>query len=158
MPNERGGVLNYSNWKRDVWVPATTAAELPDVTPHDLRHTYASWILQDGVSIEALSKLLGHSSVTTTERYSHLADTQWDAVRAALDGKPKASADRPEKIVSESVTEQAGAKFALHLPHSAEPTTGAKIIDLASRRRSTGRCSGRPQRGSHRIYTTARPP
>lgn len=138
VPNSRGRVLNYSNWKRDVWGPATTGARLPDVTPHDLRHTYASWILQDGVSIEALSKLLGHSSVTVTERYSHLADTQWGAVRAALEGTPKRSADQSIKIAEKPAIEQTGGKVAPDLPQIAEPATGAKIIDLASRRRPAG--------------------
>lgn len=40
---------------------------------HDLRHTYASWLIQDGVSIYTVGQLLGHTSVTTTQRYSHLS-------------------------------------------------------------------------------------
>jgi site-specific recombinase XerD len=39
---------------------------------HSLRHTFASWLVQDGVSLYAVQKLLGHSSVTVTEIYSHL--------------------------------------------------------------------------------------
>lgn len=46
---------------------------------HQLRHTFACHFLRDGGSIEALSKLLGHASVTTTERYATLFET---AVRA----------------------------------------------------------------------------
>ncbi|MGP4018295.1 tyrosine-type recombinase/integrase [Saccharopolyspora sp. 5N708] len=104
----------------------------------DLRHTYASWILQDGVPIEALSKLLGHASVTTTERYSHLADTQWDAVRAALDGKPKTAVQPQAETSTESPNEQSGEKFAPYLLHAGQKEAGAKIIDLSSRRRSAG--------------------
>jgi integrase len=40
---------------------------------HSMRHTYASWLVQRGVSIYEVSKLLGHSTITVTERYSHLA-------------------------------------------------------------------------------------
>lgn len=39
---------------------------------HSLRHTFASWLVQKGVSIYHVSKLLGHASVKTTEIYSHL--------------------------------------------------------------------------------------
>lgn len=57
-----------------------------DVRIHDLRHTYASWLLQSRkVSIEGLSELMGHASIATTQRYSHLADTQWASVVDALD-------------------------------------------------------------------------
>lgn len=39
---------------------------------HSLRHTFASWLLQQGVSIYEVQKLLGHSSVKVTEGYLHL--------------------------------------------------------------------------------------
>jgi integrase len=41
---------------------------------HSLRHTFASWLVQAGVPIYTVQKLLGHSSVRITEIYSHLAD------------------------------------------------------------------------------------
>lgn len=40
---------------------------------HSLRHTFASWLIQKGVSIYVVSKLLGHSDIKTTEVYSHLS-------------------------------------------------------------------------------------
>ncbi|MBA4405692.1 hypothetical protein C0389_00290 [bacterium] len=44
----------------------------PKLTFHSLRHTFASWLVQRGVSIYEVSKLLGHSSIAVTEIYSHL--------------------------------------------------------------------------------------
>ncbi len=39
---------------------------------HSLRHTFASWLVQDGVSLYEVQKLLGHSSIKVTQIYSHL--------------------------------------------------------------------------------------
>lgn len=51
---------------------------------HDLRHTYASRLIEAGIPINEVARLLGHRSVTTTERYAHRAKDQWNRVRAAL--------------------------------------------------------------------------
>jgi integrase len=45
---------------------------------HTLRHTYASWLVQSGVPIYEVSKLLGHSTITMTERYAHLAPSNFE--------------------------------------------------------------------------------
>jgi len=43
---------------------------------HSLRHTFASWLVQDGVSLYEVQKLLGHSSIAVTQVYSHLQPEQ----------------------------------------------------------------------------------
>ena len=43
---------------------------------HTLRHTFASWLIQDGYPIALVSQMLGHSSIQVTMRYAHLAPLQ----------------------------------------------------------------------------------
>ena len=43
-----------------------------DCTMYDLRHTYASWLVQNGVGIYTVKDLLGHGDIDSTMRYAHL--------------------------------------------------------------------------------------
>jgi site-specific recombinase XerD len=58
---------------RTAYENAVEAAKLDDVTFYTLRHTFASWATMRGVSLKELQELLGHSSLTMTMRYAHLA-------------------------------------------------------------------------------------
>lgn len=54
---------------------ANTAHITQDVTPHVLRHTFATLALQKGISIAAIQKILGHDRLSTTAIYLNLTDT-----------------------------------------------------------------------------------
>ena len=67
------------------WDAARTAADLGDVRLHDLRHTFASTLINGGRSIYEVQSLLGHRSIKTTQRYAHLeARTLQDANSVAV--------------------------------------------------------------------------
>jgi integrase len=58
---------------RNGFEKAAEDAGLEDLRIHDLRHTAASWLVTDGAPLEVVKELLGHSSITMSERYAHLA-------------------------------------------------------------------------------------
>lgn len=75
--------LKYNETANDILDQRCKEAEIPIISIHGLRHTHASILLSAGVSIHSISKRLGHSNVSTTERvYTHIIDEL-----AAKDGK-----------------------------------------------------------------------
>ena len=52
--------------------PATRSDRGSDVTIHTLRHTHASRLIQNGMSIYEVKEILGHSDIKTTMRYAYL--------------------------------------------------------------------------------------
>jgi len=77
-PSEYVFTLNdkkiYENWVTHLFKSYVQKANLNDTRLHfhSLRHTFASWLVQDGASLYEVQKLLGHSSSKVTEVYSHL--------------------------------------------------------------------------------------
>jgi site-specific recombinase XerD len=66
------------------WDSARRDAGLEDVRIHDLRHSYASFLVNAGRTLYEVQRLLGHTQIKTTQRYAHLSqDTLLAAANAA---------------------------------------------------------------------------
>ena len=70
FPNPRTGTC-YNSF-HIAYFKARDIAGLPEVRIHDLRHTFASLLINNGVSLYEVQELLGHSSTAMTQRYAHL--------------------------------------------------------------------------------------
>jgi site-specific recombinase XerD len=80
---------------KKAWAQIIEAAGITGLRMHDLRHSYASMLVNSGLSLPVIGALLGHSQVSTTHRYAHLAD---DPLRVATERVAKQVADaRPPR-------------------------------------------------------------
>lgn len=81
FPSDRGTVVRHGNFRNVIWVPALKAAGVEYRKPYTIRHTAATWMLNDTVSLAVVSRWLGHESIETTLRhYSHLMAGELGAV------------------------------------------------------------------------------
>ena len=83
-----GGATRRSTFRRRVWATAVDRAEMVGLRgSHDLRHSYATWLVSDNVPVNVVQRLLGHKNASTTlNRYVHAPRDDDERVRRLFEG------------------------------------------------------------------------
>lgn len=88
--NKHGSRLSSRSVRRKVAKYLTQVGLDPDISPHTLRHSFATHLLDNGADLRAVQELLGHQSLSTTQVYTHLTTQR---IREAYDrAHPRAEA------------------------------------------------------------------
>lgn len=85
FPNSTGSNLSVRNIQKLIQKAAARAGIKRKVSPHTLRHSFATHLLEAGTNIRIIQELLGHAQLSTTEIYTHVSKEQISKIKSPLD-------------------------------------------------------------------------
>jgi integrase/recombinase XerC len=95
--NLKGGRLTSRSLQRIVEKYLKIAPMDKDASPHTLRHSFATHLLSRGADLRAIQELLGHESLSTTQKYTHVAASHLKAVYDSAHPRARRSGAAPEE-------------------------------------------------------------
>jgi integrase/recombinase XerD len=79
-PRKAGSALTTRSVQRMIKAAGISAGVTKTVTPHKMRHSFATWMLRNGANLRQVQKVLGHANIGTTEIYTAVTDEELDLV------------------------------------------------------------------------------
>jgi integrase/recombinase XerD len=80
FPSNRGKVMTRQTFWYRIKIYAKRAGIDPNLSPHTLRHAFATHLINHGADLRVVQMLLGHSDLTTTQIYTHVARSRMQAL------------------------------------------------------------------------------
>ncbi|MFP4645405.1 MAG: site-specific tyrosine recombinase/integron integrase [Candidatus Woesearchaeota archaeon] len=85
FPGRKGEPMTTRNVQKIISNAALKAGIAKQVTPHKLRHSFATHLLEEGNDVRVIQELLGHSNLQTTQIYTHVTNSTIRSVKSPLD-------------------------------------------------------------------------